>query len=148
FRVETRLAAPPAAETGQAPSLQRSCSLVGCDCDAHVVDHAGGKLAGLNFGCAFHQALEIVGHFFLFDGALQTPLDQIGGFRPSQEAKHHDARKNDGAGIDDVFVGILGSGAVRGFENGVAVADVRSGSDAEAANLGGAGVGNVVAVQV
>jgi len=37
---------------------------------------------------------------------------------------------------------------VRSFEDGVAIADIRSGSDAEAANLSGAGIGNVIAVQV
>ena len=63
-------------------------------------------------------------------------------------AEHHDAGQNDRAGIDDVLVGVLGSGAVSGFEDGIAVANVRSGSDAEAANLRGTSIGNVVAVQV
>src|SRR4029077_16985361 len=103
---------------------------------------------GFYFGGAFHQALEVVGYFFLFDGALQALLDQIGGFAPSEMAEHHDAREDHRAGIDDVFVGVLGGGAVRRFEDGVAVADVRTGSDAEAADLRSAGIGNVVAVQV
>src|SRR6266849_8934277 len=85
-----------------------------CHCYAHVVDHARGKFAGFHFGGAFHEALEIIGYFFLFDGALQALLDQIGSFGPSEMAEHHDAGQNDGAGIDDVFVGILGSGAVGG----------------------------------
>jgi len=38
---------------------------------------------------------EIVSYFFLFDGALQTLLDQIGGFSPPEEAEHHNAREND-----------------------------------------------------
>src|ERR1700687_2772790 len=116
--------------------------------DAHVVDHARGKLAGFHLGGAFHQALEIVSYFSLFDGALQALLDQIGGFGPSKMAEHHNAGQNDGAGIDDVFVRVLGSGAVGRFEDGIAIADVRSGSDAEAADLRGACIGDVVAVQV
>src|SRR5208282_3678143 len=60
----------------------------------------------------------------------------------------HHARENHRAGIDYVFVGVLGGGAVRGFEDGVAVADVGSGSNAQASYLRGAGVGDVVAVQV
>src|ERR1019366_4910279 len=146
FPVETRLAASPTAERGQAPSLHKSDVSVRRHRDAHDFDHASGKLAGLHFGGARHQALEIVSYFFLLDGALQALLDQIGGFGPSEEAEHHDARKNDGAGVDDVLVGVLGSGAVRGFENGVAVADVRSRSNAKSADLRGAGVGDVVAV--
>src|ERR1700674_1041456 len=122
--------------------------LIRCHCNAHILDHARGKLAGFYFGGAFHQALEIVGHFFLFDGALQALLDQIGGFGPSEMAEHHDAGQNDRAGIDDIFVGVLGSGAVGGFEDGVTVADVRSGSDAEAPDLRCARIGDVVAVQV
>ena len=35
-----------------------------------------------------------------------------------------------------------------GFEDGVAVADVGAGGDTESADLGGAGVGDVVAVEV
>src|ERR1700686_736653 len=105
--------------------------LIRCDCYAHVLDHERGKLAGFYFGGAFHQALEIVGYFLLFDGALQALLDQVGSFGPSEMAEHHNARENDGARIDDVLIGILGSGAVGGFEDGVAVADVPSGSGAE-----------------
>ena len=56
--------------------------------------------------------------------------------------------KNHRAGIDHVFVGILRSGAVRGFEDGVAVADVRAGSNSQSADLRRAGVGNVVAIQI
>src|SRR4030081_2842638 len=70
--------------------------LVSSHCDAHVVDHARSKLAGFHFGGAFHQALEIVGYFFLFDGALQALLDQIGSFSPSKMPEHHGAGENDG----------------------------------------------------
>src|SRR3981081_488024 len=102
FLVETRLAASgsPLApkETGESP-VSTVDLLVRSHCDAHVVDHASGKLAGFHFGGAFHQALEVVGYFLLLDGALQALLDQIGGFGPSQMAEHHHAREDDGAGI-------------------------------------------------
>ena len=50
------------------------------------------------------------------------------------------------AGIDYVFIGILRRRAVRGFENRIAIADVCTRSDAEAADLCGARVGNIIAV--
>src|ERR1700704_1019595 len=39
---------------------------------AHVLNNRTGKLAGCDFSRAFHQPLEVVGHFLLLDGALQT----------------------------------------------------------------------------
>ena len=85
-----------------------------------------GELAGFDFGGAGHQALEVVGDFLLLDGALHALFDQVGGFVPAEVAEHHDAGEDHRAGIDDVFVGVLRRGAVRGFEDGVAVADVRA----------------------
>src|SRR6184192_994086 len=79
---------------------------------------------------------------------LEALLDQVGGFGPAEEAEHHHAGEKHGAGVDDIFVGVFGGGAVGGFEDGVAVADVGAGGDTESANLGGAGVGDVVAGQV
>ena len=70
------------------------------------------------------------------------------GLFPAEKFEHHDAGEHDRSGIDDVLVGILGRGAVRGFEDGVAIADVGSGRDAESAHLRGASVGDVVAVEV
>src|ERR1700747_2905296 len=47
---------------------------------AHVLDNAICKFAGADFGCAWHQALEIVRHLFLFEGAFEAAFDQVGGF--------------------------------------------------------------------
>src|SRR5439155_1759751 len=82
------------------------------------------------------EALEVVRDFFLFDGALHALFDQVGGFGPAKMTKHHDAGEYHRAGINDVFVGVLGGGTVGGLENGMAVADVSAGSDAEATDLG------------
>jgi len=60
----------------------------------------------------------------------------------------HDAGKDDRSWVDDVFVGILRSRAVRSFENRVAVADIRPRSDAKAANLSGTGIGNVTPLRL
>ena len=68
-------------------------------------------------------------------------------FQP-RKSEHHHAREHHRAGIDDVFVGVFRRGAVSRFENGIAIADVGSGSDAQAADLRGTRVGDVVAVQV
>src|SRR5205823_2155239 len=55
-----------------------------------------------------------------------------------------------GAGVDDVLVGVFGGGAVGGFEAGVAgdVVDVSAGGDADAADLGGQRIAEIVAVEV
>src|SRR6202020_2368690 len=115
---------------------------------SHVFNDAVRKLAGSYFGGAFHQAFEIIGDFLLQDGALHSVLDEIGGFVPSQKTKHHYAREHHRARIDDVFVGILWRRAVRGFEDSVSIADVRTGCDAETADLRGASVRNIIAVQI
>src|SRR5580698_621679 len=67
---------------------------------------------------------------------------------PSHELEHHHARQHDGAGVDDILVGIFGSSAVGRFKNGVLVADVGARSDAQPAHLRSCGVGDVVAVEV
>ena len=75
-------------------------------------------------------------------------FDQARGFTPAEEVEQHDAGEHDRAGVDDVLVGVLGRGAVGGLEDGEAIADVGAGRDAEAADLRGGGVGDVVAVEV
>src|ERR1017187_1684074 len=129
-------------------SVVQCLSRAGQHAGAHIFDHGAGEFAGLHFGGAGHQALEVVGHFLLLDGALHALLDQVGGFVPAEMAEHHDAGQDDGAGIDNVLVGVLGRGAEGGLEDGVAIADVGAGGDSEAAHLGRAGVGDVVAVQI
>jgi hypothetical protein len=54
------------------------------------------------------------------------------------------------AWVDLVLACVLGGGAVGGLEDGVAgvVVDVGAGGDADAADAGGEGVGDVVAVEV
>ena len=71
----------------------------------------------------FHQPGKVVGDDLLTDGLLQAVHDQIGDFLPTHIFKHHHARKNDGAGVDFVQVGVFGRRAVSGFENSV-TADV------------------------
>ena len=75
-------------------------------------------------------------------------FDQLGRFLPADEVEQHDAGKDDRAGVDHVLVGIFGRGAVRGFKDRVAIADVGAGSDAETADLRCCCVGDVVAVEV
>src|SRR5436305_3455305 len=100
------------------------------DFGLHVFDHVAGELAGANFGGARHQPLEIVSNFFLLDGALERFFNQARGLFPAHEVEHHDAGENHRARVDDVFIGVLGRGAVGGLEDGVFVADVAAGSDA------------------
>src|SRR5215469_750971 len=114
----------------------------------HILDDVAAELTGFHFGGAFHQAFEVVGDFLLLDRALQAALDQVRGFVPAEEAEHHNSRENHRSRVDDVLVGVLRRCAVRGFETGVAVADVGAGSDAQASHLRGAGIGDIVAVEV
>ena len=75
-------------------------------------------------------------------------LDGVGGFAPVHVAEHHHAGEDQRAGVDHVLVGVLRRGAVGGFEDRDFVGLVRARGHAEAADLGGEGVGEVVAVEV
>src|SRR5580698_2962984 len=112
----------------------------------HVADDAGGEFAGADLGGARGLPLEVVGYEFLLNGLLHCCLDHLGSFFPADEVEHHDAGEDDRARIDDVLVGILGRSAMSSFEDGVAIANVGAGSDAEAADLGRSRVGDVIAV--
>src|SRR5713226_9109940 len=50
--------------------------------------------------------------------------------------------------IDDIFIRVLGRGPVGGLEAGVAISDVGARGNAQSAHLRGAGIGNVVSVQI
>src|SRR5205807_5428742 len=64
--------------------------------------------------------------------------------------EHEHPGEQEGAGVDLVLPGVAGRGAVRRLEDAVAgdVVDVPTGSDADPSDLGGQGIGEVVAVQV
>ena len=115
-----------------------------------MLDDVVAELGALAEGAAGHEAFEVVGDGLGGDGALDALDDQVGGFVPAEVAEHELAREDDRAGVDLVLAGVLGGGAVGGFEDGVAgvVVDVGAGGDADAADAGGEGVGDVVAVEV
>src|SRR5579864_7083965 len=54
----------------RAVGLSANCQVLNQHFRSHVLDDVAAELAGLYFGCPFHQALEIIGDFLLFDGAL------------------------------------------------------------------------------
>jgi hypothetical protein len=91
---------------------------------------------------------EVVGYRLLGNRLFERVFDEFRGFLPAEELKEHDAGEDDRAGVDHVLVGVLGRGAVGGFEDRVAVADVGSGGDAETTYLRGGCVGDVVAVKI
>src|SRR5664280_2708097 len=115
-----------------------------------VVDDGRGELRALDLGGTLHQPGEVVGDHSVGDGRLQRGHDVGGGLGPPQVLVHHHAREQDGSGVDLVLAGVLGSGAVGGLEDTVAghVVDVPPGCDADAAHLGGQGIGEIVAVEV
>src|SRR5260370_42552607 len=90
----------------------------------HVADDGGSEFAGLYFLGAVHLASEVVGYDLLRYGAFQRVFNEACGFRPSHEVEHHDAGKDDRAGVHHVAVSILGRSAVRRLKNGVLVTDV------------------------
>jgi len=114
----------------------------------HVFDDGGGEFGGFYLGCAFHLAVEVVGDLLLGYGSGDSLFDQGGGFLPVHEFEHHDPGEHDAGGVDDVEIGVFGGGAVGRLKDGVGVADVGSGGHSESADLGGAGVGEVVAIEV
>src|SRR5581483_10021977 len=84
------------------------------------------------------------------DGGFEGSHDVVGRLLPAQVLEHHHARQQHGAGVHLVLAGVLRRGAVGGLEDAVPgdVVDVAAGGDADAANLGGQRVGQVVAIEV
>src|SRR5580698_7141921 len=118
-----------------------------CDCHTlHVFDDRGCECRSADFGCARHEAFEVVSDFLLLNRARDAVFDQLSRFFPAKEFEHHRAREHDRAGIDDIFIRVLRRGAVRRFKHAVTVADVRSRRHAEPADLRSAGVGEVIAI--
>src|SRR4051794_32121784 len=114
----------------------------------HVADDGVRERGCLQLGRALHLPGEIVRDLLVPDCLFEPTLDGVGRATPAEIAEHHDAGEDDRAGIDDVLARILRCGAVRGFEEADVVADVRARRDSEPANLGCAGVGQVVAIEV
>src|SRR6476620_9266542 len=116
----------------------------------HARDDPIGEFGGLDFPRAFHQSGEVVRHLPVRNSSVHPLHDEIGRLWPSQMPQHHLARENHRTRIDLVLIGVLGSGAVRGLEDRVAgdVVDVPPRCDADAANLGGQGIRQVVPVEI
>ena len=114
----------------------------------HVADHSRAELAAAELRRTLHLPVQVVRDRLGRDRAGHARLDQAGRFLPAQMVQHHDPRKDHAAGVDDILVCILRSRPVGGLEQSLPVADVRAGRQAQAAHLGGAGVREVVAVEV
>src|SRR5690606_17682285 len=95
-----------------------------------------------------HLPRQVVGDGAVGNGLAKGGDNAIGDLVPAQMLEHHDAGEDDGSGIDLVQARVLGRCAVGGFENGGAVSDIGARGQAQPAHLGGAGVGQVVAVKV
>jgi len=117
---------------------------------SHPFDHGRSECGALHFLRAFHLAGEVVCDHLVSNRLVQRLDDQVGGFRPAHVTQHHLTGQDDATGVDDVFAGVLRRGAVRGFEDGVAgdVVDVAAGGDADAADLRGQRVAEVIAIQI
>src|SRR5690242_10827404 len=96
---------------------------------SHVADDAIAELGAFDFSGSLHQPREIVGDRLCRNGAVHALDDQIRGLAPAHVTQHHFARQNHRSRVHLVLVGVLGRGAVSGFEHGVAgdVIDVAAG---------------------
>ena len=63
-------------------------------------------------------------------------------------AQHHFGGKNQRAGVDLVQAGVLRRRTVRGFKSGVLVGDICARGDADATDLRGQCVGDVIPVEI
>src|SRR5690242_8732356 len=117
---------------------------------SHVGDDIVAECGTFDLGRAFHLARKIIGDLLRANGAVQTFDNQVRRLGPAQVTEHHFAAQYHGTGIDLILVGVFWRGAVRGFKNRVAgnVIDVAAGRDADAADLRGQRVAQIIAVQV
>ena len=115
-----------------------------------MADDVVAKRGTLDFRRTGHLPRKVVGDALAADRAVQSFENQVRRLGPAQVAEHHFAGKHDGAGVHHVLVRVFGRGAVRGLENRVAgdVIDVAAGRDADAADLRGERVAQIIAVQV
>src|SRR5690554_918902 len=118
--------------------------------DSHIINNLLAKLAALQLGRAVHQTLEVIGHALFANRALDALDDQLAGFLPAHILEHHDTREDDRARVDLVESGVFRRGSVGRLEDGKArvIVDIGARGDADAADLRGHGVGDMVAVEV
>src|SRR3954464_15953855 len=82
----------------------------------HVPDNRVRECRRLQLGRARHLTRKIVRDFPVLDCLFQAALDRICGAAPAKVPEHHDARQDDGPGVDDVLARVLRCGAVGCFE--------------------------------
>ena len=113
-------------------------------------DDVVAELGTFDLCSTFHLAGEIISHAFGTDRAIQTFDDEISGFRPAEVTQHHFAGENHGTRIYFIQIRIFWRGAVRCFKNRVAgdVIDISAGGDADAADLRGQCVGQIIAIEI
>ena len=74
--------------------------------------------------------------------------DQVRGLVPPDMAQHHLRREHQGARIDFVLAAYLGAVPCVASNQGYVVRQIGSGRNADAADLGGQRIGQVVAIEV
>src|SRR5436309_1195328 len=116
----------------------------------HIGDNRVAESRAANEFGAGHEPLEIISHGLGVDGTLDAFDDEISSLRPVHIAQHHLAGQNHRTGIDLVEVCVLRRRSMSCLENRVAgvVIDIGPGRDADAADLRGERIGQVIAVQV
>src|SRR6187402_418804 len=95
-----------------------------------------------------HAFMEVDGDKLLLDRLFHRLLDHVSCFLPTKQFEQKNAGENDRAGVDDILVREARRRSVRGFEDSEAVTEVHAGRDAEAADLRGCCVGEIVSVEV
>src|SRR5205823_9016542 len=113
-----------------------------------MLDNAFGESRGRDLRGAGHLPGEVVRDPARPDRAAEPPHDRLRHIGPAELLEHHGPREDHAPGVHLVLPGVLGRGAVRRLEDGVAVAHVAAGREPQAAHLRGRRVGQQVAVQV
>ncbi|ABA48963.1 Hypothetical protein BURPS1710b_1109 [Burkholderia pseudomallei 1710b] len=114
----------------------------------HVFDQHLTEARARHLRRAFHQAREVVRDALLLDRLLHRGNDHVGRFGPAEVAQHHFGRQDFRTRVHVILARVLRRRAVRRFEHRDRIRQVRARRDADAADLRGERVRDVVAVQV
>src|ERR1051325_8502406 len=115
-----------------------------------MLDDVISELGAFDFGRYFHKSREIVSDSFGGNRAVEALENHVRDFSPAHVAEHHFTAEHNAARIHFVLVGVFGRGAVSRFKDRMAgyIIDVATRRDADAPNLGGERITEVIAVEI
>src|SRR5213593_4104895 len=114
----------------------------------HVLSDGGSELRGFQLGSTLHVPLEVVGHALLRNCLFEGGDDDFSRLLPADVVEQHDAGENQRSGIHDIEACIFWSGSMGCLEETYPVADIGAGRDPQAAHLSGAGIREIITVEI